>query len=288
MMKIKIILSILVVTGLLIFSGCGCKDRNARKYSLKLEVWGMLDDNEALGVIFDNYKKINPNIAEIRYRKISTDTYKKELLEALASGLGPDIFMIHNDWVLNFRNKIVPAPKIPADGLITEQKFRQNFPDVAIFDFVKAGEIYAVPLSVDSLGLYYNKDIFNEAGIIAPPRTWNEFIEDVRKITRINSFGDITRAGAAIGTAYSQAGTYNINRATDILNLIMLQYNTQMSDSNGRITFDRTVSIDSESFSPGEAALNFYTQFAKSGSPNYTWNSRMHYSIDAFSEVRRR
>jgi ABC-type glycerol-3-phosphate transport system substrate-binding protein len=64
----------------------------------------------------------------------------------------------------------------------------------------------------------------------------------------------------------------------------MLQNNTEMTDQSGRVSFDKTVSSGGGSISPGEEALNFYTQFARSGSLNYTWNPRMHYSIDAFSE----
>lgn len=276
MSKTKIILSVLLLTGILIISGCGCKQKNTKKYDLSLEIWGTLDSRDALTEIFDNYKKIDPNISAIEYKKLSTDTYKKELIEALASGQGPDIFMINNAWVPSFSDKILPAPQ--AATVINEQKFLSNFPDVAADDLTNQGQIYAVPLSIDSLGLYYNKDLFNQAGIVSPPRTWNEFIDDVRKLTKFDAYNQIITSGAAIGTAY------NINRSTDILNLLMLQNNTEMIDKYGKINFDRSVSSDGKSVSPGENALNFYTQFARSGSLNYTWNQKMHYSIDAFSE----
>lgn len=274
--KIKIISAIFLLAGALVISGCGCKQTNTKKYSLSLEIWGTLDRNDALAEIFDNYKKINPNISAIVYKKISQDTYAKEVLDALASGQGPDIFMINNAWLPAFQDKIVPAPT--SQGMVDEQKFRNNFVDTVANDFLVNGKIYAVPLSVDSLGLYYNKDLFNEAGISAPPTDWNQFIDDVRKLTKIDASGNIIQAGAAIGTAY------NINRSTDILNMLMLQSGTKMIGDSGRIIFDESVSANGKSFSPGENALNFYTQFANSASPNYTWNSNLHYSLDAFSE----
>lgn len=277
--KRKIFISIFAAVAILIISGCGCKQKSQKSYDLKLEIWGMLDDKDAIGEIIDNYRKINPNVAEVEYKKISANTYEKELTDALASGQGPDIFMIHNDWVPNFKNKIVPVPKTGVAGLVTEQKFKSNFVDVVAADFMKGGEIYAMPLSVDSLALYYNRDLFNQAGIVAPPKDWNEFIEDVRKLTKVDAYGEVQQSGAAIGTAY------NINRSTDLLNLLMLQNNTLMTDESGRVAFDSSLlAANGESFSPGENALNFYTQFAKSGSLNYTWNPRLHYSIDAFSE----
>ena len=121
---------------------------------------------------------------------------------------------------------------------------------------------------MDNLALFYNKDIFNQAGIVDPPKTWSEFVDDVKKTTKLDALGQITQAGAAIGTAY------NINRSTDILNLLFLQNKTQMLSSDNR----------QARFTSGVSALDFYTNFAKSGSAFYTWNSRMHYSIDAFSE----
>ena len=278
MNKTKIIATCLLVVGILFLAGCGCKKSVSKKYSLSLEVWGPLDNGDALNEIFDNYKKINPNISGISYKKISSDTYKTELLDALASGQGPDIFMINNAWLDAFEDKISFSPTEMSPQIINEQKFKQNFVDVAAADFINDDKIYAVPLSVDSLGLYYNKNLFNQAGITAPPTNWNEFIEDVKKLTKINSVGEITLSGAAIGTAY------NINRSTDVLTLLMLQNGTKMIDDGGRPVFDATSNINGKSVSPGEEALNFYTQFSDSRSSNYAWNSKQHYSLDAFMQ----
>lgn len=263
--KTKILLASFLAISLLVISGCGCK-QTAENYRVDLEVWGVLDDSDAYAEIFKNYRDINPNVGEIVYKKQRIETYQKDLVDALASGKGPDIFLIHNTWLEKFSNKIVSAPK----EILTEQKFRKDFVDVCINDFIKDGSVYAVPLSVDSLALYYNKDLFNAAGITAPPKTWEEFSNLAGKLTKINSFGEIVQSGAALGTVY------NINRSTDILNLLMLQNGAQMRDERGQINFGRD----------GNAmrALEFYTRFAKTESPDYSWNPIMHYSIDAFSE----
>ncbi len=274
--KTKIIAACFFIAGLVTVAGCGCRQTNPHQYNLNLEIWGSLDESDALNEIFDNYKKLNPNIANIKYKKIATNTYEKELIDALASGQGPDIFLMNNTWLPSFKDKIVEAPV--AQGVLNEQKFRSNFVDVAASDFIDSGKIYAVPLSVNSLGLYYNKDLLNAAGITSPPTDWNQFIDDVRKLTRINNTGDIVTSGAAIGTAY------NINRSTDVLSLIMLQNGTSMIDDQGRVKFNSATTLDNKTVFPGEDALNFYTQFATASSPNYTWNPAEHYSVDAFAE----
>jgi multiple sugar transport system substrate-binding protein len=138
--------------------------------------------------------------------------------------------------------------------------------------------IYGIPFSVDSLALYYNIDFFNTAGIGTPPANWNEFKEDVKQLTQIDSFGNITQAGAAMGTAN------NIDRAVDIQYLLMLQNGTEMTDDkNSRATFDaKAQTSDGDTFVPGLDALVFYSDYANPKKTIYTWNAGMNFSIDAF------
>ena len=39
-------------------------------------------------------------------------------------------------------------------------------------------------LYIDTIGLYYNKALFNNAGIVNPPKTWDEFNSDVKQLTQ--------------------------------------------------------------------------------------------------------
>lgn len=274
--KMKILASIIILSSLVFFSGCVSKNTT---YNLNLEVWGVFDNSEVFSSIFSQYKEKNPFIREIKYRKFNDEkVYKKDLLDALASGQGPDIFYIRNTWLPSFKNKIEPAP----NWILGEQEFRRDFADVAVNDFLDEGKIYALPLIVDSLALYYNKDLFNFEGITYPPATWEELLANVRKLTKINSSGNITQQGIAIGTAE------NVNRSTDILCLLMMQKGAQMVNKEKTgATLSKPVITGGNAVPAGEKALEFYTQFANSGSPYYSWGpgSRgLHYSIDAFFE----
>lgn len=261
---IGLILIIFLASSLFFFSGC-FKDKSAN-YKVDLEIWGIFGDSSvAYADIIQKYKEINPLVGNITYRKFTIDTYKEDLLNAMASGQGPDICLIHNAWLPLFKDKITPSP----ERILGEREFRDNFVDTAGNDFLDEGRVYAVPLSVNSLALYYNKDLFNAEGIVSPPTTWGDFSADVKKLTKIDKFGNIVQSGAAMGTAY------NINRSTDILNLLMFQNGVPIVDENRmQVNFGES----------GENALEFYTQFAKVSSDVYSWNNRMHYSIDAFYE----
>ncbi len=246
---------------LLILSGCG--DSEVIPYGVKLEVWGVFDDSDALQEAFTGYKQANPYVKEISYRKMNPETYRADLLDALASGKGPDIFMVQNTWRDGFADKIVPAPSL----FVTEKKFRETFVDVVADDFLGAqGEVYAAPLSVDSLALYYNKDIFNAAGIAEPPKTWEDLLALVKKLTEIDQYGNINRSAIAMGTGD------NVNRSVDLLLLLMLQMGVDIRDEN--------FATDAQA----RKAFEFYSQFARLNSPFYTWSPREHYSIDAFYE----
>ncbi len=252
----------------LIFSGC-LKERG-ENYTVDLEVWGVFDDSDAFYEINRQFEKINPNVGSIKYKKISENVvdYEEELTNAIAAGNGPDVFLFNNNWLSEHNNKISPLPQSSQNIDL----FRSNFADVAYEDFVKDGQIYAMPLYCDTLALFYNKDIFNQEAITRPPQTWQEVIDYTEKLTQTDSDGNITRSAIAMGRSKNPGG---VNRSSDILMLLLMQAGVDIyNEKSGRVSF-ATKQTSSN-------VLDFYTQFALSGSRAYTWNSEMDYSIDSF------
>lgn len=275
----KIIASV-VLFSIVVLSGFGCKDTR-NQYTVNLEVWGTFDNTGAFDDVFNAYRAANKNVENLQYKKMALESYKQDLLSGLAAGNGPDAFMIHNSWLPDFMDKVVPVPPT----MINEQEFRANFVDVAADDMIVDGQIYGVPMFVDSLGLYYNKSIFNAAGITRPPRTWEEFDKAVKALTVVDEYGNITQSGATIGTAYNSNGSVNVNKAPDILTVLMMQNGAEMSNRvNGTIEFGGTATQKSGAKNPAMDALKYYTDFASFTSPQYTWNKSQNYSIDEFFE----
>lgn len=117
---------------------------------INLTVWG-IDDALAWDYAISRYQKSHSNI-RIKYTELTEDSYEKELINALAAGRGPDIFMINNRWAVKHTDKIVPSPA----EKITPSVFRGLFPQVAEYDFLSSDEqIYGLPLSIDTLALFY-------------------------------------------------------------------------------------------------------------------------------------
>jgi multiple sugar transport system substrate-binding protein len=125
--------------------------------------------------------------------------------------------------------------------------------------------------------LFYNKELLNAAGIPEPAKSWQELQDQVKKLTKQDAQGNITLSGAALGTAN------NIDRATEILSVLMMQNGTQMADDYGRATFNiLPEGLSGRTLPPGVEALTFYTDFASPQKEVYTWNETLPNSIDAF------
>lgn len=238
-----------------------------------LVIWG-IEEEEAFQELIASYQKQNKHIS-VEYIKKSPIDYEKELINAFAADKGPDIWVIHNAWLPKHKDKIQP---MSAD-LLSFTAFKENFVDVVEKDLGEQGKIYALPLYVDTLALYYNKDLLNTAGISTLPDTWEDLINTLSQLIKKNEWGQIEKAGISLGTAE------NINRATDILALLMLQNGTAMvSEDKKSATFDKSIYFQNKSYYPGEEALRFYTDFANPSKRTYTWNRQMPYSLDAFIE----
>lgn len=273
-------LSILLLLGVLMTSS-GCTTcgswpfRACIKEPINLVVWNLWDDEASWNDMIRSYEasvaadqtKIPVKI--IYYKKVisGNEKYEDEFNESLIQGKGPDIITLNNSWLARYKSKIFPLDK----GAKTAQAFQRKFVDAVSFDFLEGTKIYAVPLSLDTLALYYNIDILNAAGIFDPPKTWDEFNEAVRKLTKRDDKGGIVLAGAAIGT------DKNINRSSDILSILMLQSgSTIVDEGRTKATFNNSV---------GATAFQFYTDFANPAKTVYTWNPLMDYSIDAFYQM---
>ncbi|OGY65019.1 MAG: hypothetical protein A3I24_03200 [Candidatus Harrisonbacteria bacterium RIFCSPLOWO2_02_FULL_41_13b] len=256
-----VLLVAIIVTGLFIIG----KRREDPGATGTIKIWGVFDGIEIFRPLIGEFQKSNPGV-NVEYTKINPDTYEQDLINGLATAQGPDLFMFHNSWLPKHFDKLLPL----SESELPIVTFRKLFPSIVEQDFAPDGVIYALPLYIDTLAMFYNKDILDTKGIALPPKTWAEFQNLVPKLRELDRSGKVLTAGAAIG-----GSERSINRATDILNLLMLQSGAPMVKS------DFTAAEFSQK---GLQSLNFYTQFASPASPYYTWNDSLPYSIDHFIE----
>ncbi len=281
--------------------GFGCKggDKAAQKAAqpVTIKFWGVWDEEDYWKEIFSDYKQSHPNV-KFEYRKLRIEEYERALLEAWAEDRGPDIFMLHNTWIRGYQNKLEPLPTkitLPAKEVqgsikkeivwvmkefptITTAQVEEKFVDIVAEDIIVDNQIYALPMSIDTLVLYYNSNIFNDAGIATYPGTWIDFKNAVKAITKLNEDNKILRSAVAMGRSD------NVDRSVDLLSVLMMQNGAQMIDASGRPTFNITPHEGSKDYNPGSQALIFYTDFANPIKEVYTWNEGFSSSLEAFAQ----
>ncbi|MFA6604057.1 MAG: extracellular solute-binding protein [Patescibacteria group bacterium] len=286
--------------------GAGCfGPQPVQMTPVALEYWRVDDEPEDMAEIIAAYQKLHPQIT-INYVKMAPERYKQLLLEALAEDRGPDLFVLPNVALREWQAKLLPLPKetsvvsmavnqqkqiVPVEQKktsLTVRELNNSFVEAVVQDVVMAAvddqaggqvqdAIFGLPLSLDTLALYYNKDLLKAANIEKPPATWSEFLDLIPGLTTAKEDGTVTQSGASIGTAD------NIRYSTELLASIMQQNGAVLADDRGYAQFDqRTPETSGDPYPPGVHALMFYVSFAEPSAPNYAWNNKMPDSLDAF------
>ncbi len=298
-------LSIIALSLVLIGAGCfGGGNASPADEQIVLRYWRVFEGEDDFRDIIAAYEARHPNV-QIEYRKLLFEEYEEELIRALAEDRGPDIFTIQNTKIGEFANLIDP---MPSQVTVSEQQVRgtlrrevvfvnqtkptlnmrqlgdryvdQVIDDVVIPVQTQEGTVDVVaglPLSLDTLALYYNKDLLGAAGIPTPPETWTDFQNQVVELTSFDSTGEVDQSGAALGTAY------NVERAADLLSVIMMQAGVQMVDDRGRVDLTNTINTEAGRNIPALDALSFYTDFANPVKEVYTWTEDSPNSFEAFA-----
>ncbi|HUC31621.1 MAG TPA: extracellular solute-binding protein [Candidatus Paceibacterota bacterium] len=279
---------LVVLIGAIVFF-LNIRTKSASQQAITIIIWGT-DSTTAFNDLIQSYAGPGSGTqSHITYVQIDPSEYREKLLAALAAGTGPDVFEISNRDLSQWQSVIAPIPATLSTEF-NQVTLQSDFPDVVAQDFVSGGQIYALPLSIDTLAMIYNKDLFNTAGIATVPTTWEGLQADLPQLRVTNAQGQITQAALALGG--SEASIYN---APDIIFLLMMQNGAQMTSTDGTtVTF---ASGGSTNNSPGTGgvgsagvdnsglnAFNYYLQFANANDSNYTWNDGMGSALASFEQ----
>ena len=324
-------------------TGCTTKKKTATSEAeVTLTIWRAADNQEAFAEIIKEYQSDNPNVKiNVVYDekwKDDPELYRQASIDALSTGKGPDIWSVRNDWMAYDHNKLRPAPDgalaayaakdyanetnstivqktlvpvVAKDGLYNcENKTLVQALDInsiASTDLSKC-EVYGLPMSVDTLGLYINQSIIEQAltalsqtnkvtQSLSPetltklkkiltngPSTWTDLVDVAPYIT--------VMSGNAISTSEVAMGTgSNIEQAPGIIASILMQSGAEIIKSDlSAATFDLPKSGSVGDEYPGVSAMQFYSNFARplkinssDANPLYTWNNSFSSAKDAFA-----
>ena len=236
--------------------------------STVIEFWGFGDDDEVWTSVINAFKKQYAYIGVV-YKRFDEATYEDTLINRIAAGKGPDIFMLKNSQLAKHRDKIAPISQRVFK--FTARDMNTLFVDGATMALTeKDGTIVGVPLFVDTPALFYNKDIFNAEGIASPPgASWEDVTALAGRLTQKTVFNELIRSGMALGTFD------NIDNAFEIVSSLFLQ-------TGGKVIDRKSSAVD---FPPSFVeALDLYTSFADPSKTQFSWTKDFPGALDAFAE----
>ena len=237
---------------------------------IELTYWGLWEPENVIAPIIQEYESNNPHV-KINYsqRPFTADDYEATLytrLEQAKIGESPvaDIVKINNSWLPRFEGLLTPMP----ETIMSRTEYAETFYPTCLEDFTGSdGQIYAIPIGIDGLALFYNKELLSQEGVSEPPRDWDGVVELAQRLTKRDNAGRITQAGLAVGTEN------NISHSADILSFLLLQNNIEVATmQNNNLTVDL-------SSRQARGALTFYRDFTRR---HEVWSSDLPLDLDMF------
>lgn len=183
---------------LLLCAACG--PAAAPNNHVSFMVWGDPAEKAAYERLVAAFKQAEPNISVMLTHIPGQNDYRKRLAADFAAGRPADLVLLNYRRMGTFaaKNALLPlAPYLAASTVIKESDF---YPQ-AIEPFRYNGTLMCIPQNISSLVVYYNKQLFDQAGVAYPEDTWtwDEFLETAQALTRdTNGDGTIDQYGVGI------------------------------------------------------------------------------------------
>ncbi len=124
------------------------------------------------------FEAANPDI-NVEVEVTPWDVLLQKLTTDIAGDANADLAIIGTRWLLDFVEQGIAEP---LDGYIDDE-FRGRFIETFLTPSIMDGKVYGLPVAASARAMYYNKSLFEQAGIDAPPDTWDELKQDARKIS---------------------------------------------------------------------------------------------------------
>lgn len=264
---------VFLILGFLGFSGkldfilpASEKDINYGEVSL----WGTVPSKTMQTLIAGPLRDVKS--VTIKYVEKSAATFDRDFIEALANGSGPDMILLPQDEILKKLNKLSPIPY----QTVPERDFKNTFLEEGEM-FLRPGGIVALPFIIDPIVMYWNRDIFTNALLVAPPSTWSDFYGLVPKITVRDGGGDIKRSLVSFGEYR------NVSNAKEIVSILMMQAGSPIVlDQNGALSAAIITAREEKDENPVTSAIRFFTEFSKVDKDSYSWNRSLPLSRTMF------
>jgi multiple sugar transport system substrate-binding protein len=146
--------------------------------------------------IIEMFEAENPDI-QVQLEPVGSGDYYARILTQIAAGDPPDLLQIGDDAVPMFVDK---GAFLPLDDFIADAQYPL---DVSIYlpGVMEPGQWngaqYLLPKDFSPLAIYYNKKLFDEAGVAYPQEgwTWDDLLATAQQLTKTDASGNVTQWG---------------------------------------------------------------------------------------------
>lgn len=170
----------LTLLGALAMVGVSTLTLPALAEPVKLTIWGLDGDNGLIPALAKEFDDKNDDVV-VEFRAIAFDELVNEALKAFATNQAPDIICLDNPDFALFSSRgamLDITDRVAKSDVIKTDLYYAGPLASAMWD----GKLYGVPKATNTIALFYNKDLFAKAGIAEPPTTWDQLVEDARKL----------------------------------------------------------------------------------------------------------
>ena len=191
----------------------------------KITVWVGSQTNEMLAWLAgfqEAFNRANPDIDLEIVNQGAVSAMRDKVITSSAAGVGPDLYTEGTNVLLMY---VANGLALPLDRFLDASGDRADFlPDI-LRDVTFGGQLYALPYMMRPIADAYNLNLFESAG--APlPNTWNEMVEVVRRLNRVDAEGNVQVSG--LGGSFS-SGVNTIIR----FQMLLEQLGTTMIEPGG-------------------------------------------------------
>lgn len=147
--------------------------------------------------LIKEFENKNPGI-KVKHTTMPYEQYNEKVAATVSAGRGPDVINLYYGWLPLYVDSGYLQP-LPEDAFPAAQIEKEYFPLVKSAQM--DGKYYVLPTAVRTLALLYNADLFKEAGIANPPKTWDELVEQSKKLTKRDANGQLQQVGFYFNTS---------------------------------------------------------------------------------------
>lgn len=223
-----------------------------------LTYWSVYEPKENIQPIIDEFQQQHPGIT-INYVRRNLQNYRQQIESTSGTSVGPDIFRYHSSWIRTVRKVSDVAPPVVTSAVNYQEDF---YPAISQDLQTGTGSFYGIPLMYDGLGLYYNRQLFREAGIVTVPKEWTDIFGDQGVGSKL------LQPGADL-SVIAMGDTKNVDHWQDLFSLLLFQAGA--NPAQPQLTREET-----------ESALRFF----KEGITKKYWNANNARSTELFAQGR--